>query len=130
MKHKSANEVLVKINDFIGHYGTPKILQTDHGKEFDNNELKEYCKCKNIKLIYSGVRHPTTNGVVEAVHKDIVSSLTAEKIKNNKNYDLNFSISNAVRAHNHNIHSVTKYSPEYLFYNNTEELSKEIEEKM
>ena len=36
LKHKYANEVLVKINDFIGHYGTPKILQTDHGKEFDN----------------------------------------------------------------------------------------------
>ena len=130
VRKKTAKEILNHINNFISLYGEPGILQCDHGKEFDNNELKEYCKCKNIKLIYSGVRHPTTNGVVEAVHKDIVSSLTAEKLKNNKNYDLNFSISNAVRAHNHNIHSVTKYSPEYLFYNNTEELSKEIEEKM
>ena len=26
LKNKSANEVLLKINDFIGHYGSPKIL--------------------------------------------------------------------------------------------------------
>ena len=70
LKNKTANYVLIKINDFINHYGTPKILQADHGKEFDNKFLKEYCKTNNIQLIYSGVRHPTTNGVVEAVHKD------------------------------------------------------------
>ena len=126
LKNKSANEVLLKINDFIGHYGTPKILQTDHGKEFDNKILKDYCKNNNIELIQSGVRHPTTNGVVEVVHKDIKNSLLAEKLKFKKNYDLNFSISNAARAHNTNIHSITKYSPEYLFYHNTEELTEEI----
>ena len=62
--------------------------------------------------------------------KDIKNSLLAEKLKLKKNYDLNFSISNAARAHNTNIHSVTKYSPEYLFYHNTEELTEEIEKKM
>ena len=76
-------------------------------------------------MIQSGVRHPTTNGVVEVVHKDIKNSLLAEKLKFKKNYDLNFSISNAARAHNTNIHSITKYSPEYLFYHNTEELMEE-----
>ncbi len=130
LKNKNANEVLMKINDFIGHYGTPKILQADHGKEFNNKILQDYCKNNNIQMIYSGVRHPTTNGVVEAVHKDIKNSLLAEKLKNKKGYDLNFSISNAARAHNTNIHSVTKYSPEFLFNHNTEEISKEIEKKM
>ena len=80
MKNKSANEVLVKINDFIWYYGIPKILQTDHGKEFDNKLLKDYCN-NNIQMIYSGIRHPTTNRVVEVVHKDIKNSLLAEKLK-------------------------------------------------
>ena len=130
MKNKSANDILSKINDFICHYGTPKILQADHGKEFDNNLLKDYCKYNNIQLIISGVRHPTTNGVVEAVHKDIKNSLLAEILKLKKNYDLNFSIINAARAHNTNIHSITKYSPEFLFNHNTEVLTEEIEKKM
>ena len=81
MKNKSANDILFQINDYIGHYGTPKILQTDHGKEFDNNLLKDYRKYNNIQLITSGVRHPTTNGVVEAVHKDIKNLLLFEIIK-------------------------------------------------
>ena len=80
-------------------------------------------------MINSGVRNPTTNGVVEVVHKDIKNSLLAEKLKYKKNYDLNFSISNAARAHNTNIHSITKYSPEFLFNHNTEELTEEIEKK-
>ena len=50
-------------------------------KEFDNNLLEDYCKNNNIQLITSGVRHPTTNGVVEVVHKDIKNSLLAEKLK-------------------------------------------------
>ena len=120
----------MKINDFIGHYGAPKILQADHGKEFDNKLLQDYCKNNNIQMIYSGVRHPTTNGVVEAVHKDIKNSLLAEKLKNKKGYDLNFSIVNAEKTHNTNIHSITKYSPEFLFYHNTDEITKEIEKKM
>ena len=81
-------------------------------------------------MINSGVRHPTTIGVVEVVHKDIKNSSPAEKLKYKKNYDLNFSISNAARAHNTNIHSIIKYSPEFLFNHNTEELTEEIEKKM
>ena len=120
LNKKTAKDVLNKINDFICHYGNPGILQCDHGKEFDNTILKEYCKDKNINLIYSWVRHPTTNGLVEAVHKDIVNSLKAEKLEKKNKYDINFSIAIASSVHNKNIHTVTKYSPEFLFYNNNE----------
>ena len=86
---KTSSEVLNHINDFIGHYGEPKILQYDHGKEFDNNLLKNYCKERNINLIFAGVRHPTTNGVVEVVHKDILNSLLSEKLEKKINSILN-----------------------------------------
>ena len=127
---KTSKEVLTKINDFICLNGEPKILQCDHGKEFDNSNLKNYCKEKNIDLIFSGVRHPTTNGVVEVVHKDIISSILSEKLVKKNKYDINFAVANAVRTHNTNVHSITKYSPEYLFHHNSEEISKEIENKM
>ena len=45
VRKKTAKEILNHINNFISLYGEPGILQCDHGKEFDNNELKEYCKC-------------------------------------------------------------------------------------
>ena len=93
VRHKMVKEVLTNINIVINQYGKPHILQCDHGKEFDNKSLKDYCHEKNIKLIYSGVRYPTTNGIVEAVHKDIVNSLKAEKLLKKDSYDITFSIS-------------------------------------
>ena len=32
-------------------------------------------------------------------------------------YDISFCLANAVKAHNNNIHGVTKFSPNYLFHN-------------
>ena len=130
LEKKTAQNVLYAINEFISLYGEPNILQCDNGKEFNNKILTEYCENKNIKLLHSGVRHPTTNGVVEAVHKDIVNSLTANKMEKRDKYDIKLALPLAVRAHNNNIHSVTKYSPLYLFYNNTEEIIKEVQENM
>ena len=130
LNKKEAKEVLNHINNFISRNGEPSILQCDQGKKFENNLLKIYCKDRNINLLCSGVRHPMTNGMVEVVHKEIISSLLAEKLEKNKNYDINFAISNAVRAHNINIHTVTKFSQEYLFHHNTKELTNEIEKNM
>ena len=45
----------------------------------DNKLLKDFCKTNNIQLIYSGIRHPTTKEIVEAVNKDIKNSLLAVK---------------------------------------------------
>ena len=38
-------------------------------------------------------------------------------------------MSNADKAHIANKHRVTKYSPEFLFKHNTDEITKEIEKK-
>ena len=57
------------------------------------------------------------------MHKDIKNSLLADKLKNKKDYYLNFSISNDEKAHSTSIHSVTKYSPEFLFNHNTDEIT-------
>ena len=78
--NKTAISVLNYINNFISIYGVPNILQCDNDLEYINHFLKDYCNNKNINLIYSGIKHPTTNGVIEIVHQDIVNSLLAQKI--------------------------------------------------
>ena len=49
----------------------PKILQTDNGKEFDNQYIKHYYIENDLKLIHSSPYHPQTNGSVEVTHKEI-----------------------------------------------------------
>ena len=68
----------MKINDFIGHYIAQKILQAGHGNELDDKILQDYYKNNIIQMICSGIRKPTTNGVVEVVQMEIKNSLLAE----------------------------------------------------
>ena len=56
---------------------------------------------------------------------NIVILLLLFNVSNKNNYNIKFSISNVVR-----VHSITNYSPLFLFYNNNEELTKEIQNKM
>ena len=74
---KTAVNVLNCINNFISIYGEPNIIQCDNGLEYRNRLLDDYCLKRNINLIHSSVKTPTTNGVCEVVHQDIVNSLFA-----------------------------------------------------
>jgi len=71
------------------NFGMLKILQTDNGKEFDNQYIKHYCIEYDIKLINSSLYHPQTNGSVEVTHKEIQKYIFNEylnkKVINNLN---------------------------------------------
>ena len=105
-------------------------MQCDNDLEYKNHFLKDFCKNININLIYSGIKHPTTNGFVEIVHQDIVKSLLAQKLQLKNKYDISFCLSNAVYAHNNNIHETKKLIPKYLFNNYENIPENEIEYKM
>ena len=40
---KEAKEILKKLEIFFENIGAPKILQTDSGKEFKNEMIKNFC---------------------------------------------------------------------------------------
>ena len=98
LENKNAKNVLYGIHNFISLYEEPKILKSDNGREFSNKYLDKYYEDKYIILIHSSVRHPTTNRVCEAVHKDIVKSLLVEKLINKNYYNIKISLENAVKA--------------------------------
>ena len=126
---KEANEVLNALNNFISIYGSPSSLQCDNGLEFKNKKIKEFCLQNNINLIFSSVRHPSTNGVCERIHREITKSLYAEKLKKN-GYDLKFALSSAVRAQNNVYSSVTKHKPFDLFFGNNDNITEEVKINM
>ena len=49
-----------------------------------------------------------------------------KKVGKNIKYDINLAILKTVKSHNSNIHSIPKYSPEYVFPHNTKEISNEF----
>ena len=123
LENKTSKEVLYAINDFISKNGNPCILQCDNGREFSNKLLKKYCNDNNIQIIHSSPRHPSTNGVVERVHQNILKALKSLKLEQKDKYDIRFCIVLAEKAQNECIHNVTKLIPKDLFKNNNEEIN-------
>jgi len=59
-------------------FGPPEVLQSDNGREFDNqlfDELKE--RCKGMQIIRGRPRHPQTQGSVEAANKMVERKLAS-----------------------------------------------------
>ena len=92
----------------------PKILQTDNGGEFKNNNLERFCHENNIKLIHSSPYHPQTNGSVEATHKEIQKYICTEYLKKKENFNIEESLLEIIKIHNNKKHTTTKRIPKEI----------------
>ncbi|XP_021745100.1 uncharacterized protein LOC110711036 [Chenopodium quinoa] len=61
--------------NIITRFGIPKVFVFDHGRQFDNLPLRRYTDQFGIKLAYSAVCHPQSNGQAEAANKQILNAL-------------------------------------------------------
>ncbi|XP_058185742.1 uncharacterized protein LOC131302967 [Rhododendron vialii] len=48
----------------ISHFGLPRVIVTDRGKQFDNTQFKAYCISKGIHVHYASKAHPKANGQI------------------------------------------------------------------
>ena len=55
-------------DNYFRHYGFPRRLMSDQGKEFCNSILKEMCYYLNIRKISTTPYHPQSNESVKCVH--------------------------------------------------------------
>ena len=71
--------------NYFRHYGFPRQLMYDQGKEFCNNILKEMCYYLNIKNICTMPYHPQSNRSIEHVHYTLhwmIGKLDNKQLKN------------------------------------------------
>lgn len=62
---KSGKDVLDVFTQYCLTHGYPKKILTDNGKEFDNNNTKQFGKESGIKIAHGSPRTPTTQALVE-----------------------------------------------------------------
>ena len=65
-------------------YGIPRILVTDNGTQFNNEEFRKYCAESEIELRFTSVAHPQANGQAEIANRIILDGLKKriEKTRN------------------------------------------------
>ncbi|GKV31653.1 hypothetical protein SLEP1_g40325 [Rubroshorea leprosula] len=69
-----------KVEDFvfssiICRYGIPNQIVADNGTQFNYTSFRDFCSSYEIKLQFTSVYHPESNGMVESVNKCILEGL-------------------------------------------------------
>ena len=99
-------------DEYFCHYGFPRRLMSDQGKEFCNDILKEMCYYLNIKKIRTTPYHPQSNGHVERVHQ--VLHRMIGKLDNKRRKKWPDHLGTITHTYNSTRSQVTGYSPYFL----------------
>ncbi len=93
-----------------------KNLLTDQYTGINSAEFKNFCKDKDINLIFTAVDSPSSNGLNERLNQTLINRLRCKINENKENRKRPWSglLNQCVSEYNDTIHSVTKFSPNYL----------------
>jgi len=75
LKNKTALAVKNALSSLVYREGSPAIIQTDNGREFNNEILINYLNERNIRYKRGRPRHPQNQGQVERSNQTLVSKL-------------------------------------------------------
>ena len=74
---KRAEEIAAVALQVFLSFGCPAVIQSDNGREFANQCMKELIAMwPECKLVHGRPRHPASQGAVERANKDVCDQLT------------------------------------------------------
>ncbi|GKV33125.1 hypothetical protein SLEP1_g41667 [Rubroshorea leprosula] len=62
-------------SSIICRYGIPNQIVADNGTQFNCSSFRDFCSSYGIKLQFTSVYHPESNGMVESVNKVILEGI-------------------------------------------------------
>ena len=95
-------------------FGCPVLQTSDMGEEYQNDVMRHIADLLGIQLYRTTVYRPSSNGVVERVHRTINAIFAKMVDENQTNW---FELTPYVTfAYSTSYHSSTTFSPFYLLY--------------
>lgn len=102
------------LNEFISRFGTPYVIHTDQGPNFESNLFKELCKMLGISKTRTSPYHPQCDGQVERMNRTIIELLALNVQNPTDNWDINLGIS--LMPYRSAVQSSTGFTPYYLLF--------------
>nr|KYP57086.1 Retrovirus-related Pol polyprotein from transposon 17.6 [Cajanus cajan] len=59
----------------VCRYDVPQVLVSDNGTQFASSRVRDFCKGIGIRMTFTSVEHPQSNGQAESTNKVILSGL-------------------------------------------------------
>ncbi|KAK3030974.1 hypothetical protein RJ639_034895 [Escallonia herrerae] len=109
----------------VCHFGVPRALVVDNGKQFDNNNFETFCMNLSIDLRYTSIAHPQSNGRTENINPSILQGLK-KKLDEAKGVWVD-KLPKVLWAYRTTPHSVTGETPFLFCYGTKAMLPVEIE---
>jgi hypothetical protein len=70
--------------NIVCRFRVPSELIVDNGKQFDNQDFREFCNSIGTKAVFASVYHPQSNGVVERTNGKIFNAIKKRLLDNKK----------------------------------------------
>lgn len=115
---KSAKTVASTLLVYFQHFGTPLRIHCDYGREFDNTLFRDLCKLFDIKITFSSVGHPQTNGSLERFHSTLLEMIRIHMSEHPNEHPLNV-LPYAVIAYNNSKNKTHGFTPYELLFGHT-----------
>ena len=108
-----AEYVVRALKFYVGRYGLPRLMRSDQGREFVNQWVAEWCRTNAVVHQLSPARHPRNMGVVERVHRSLLSLVRGGDMTKTWSERL----ADAVNVYNHRPHSHLGYATPMQIFN-------------
>jgi transposase InsO family protein len=83
---RRSEEVVSFFTNIIYRFGIPNTIITDNGTQFTGKKFLNFCDDNNIRVDWSAVAHPKTNGQVERANGMILQGLKPRIFKRLDNF--------------------------------------------
>lgn len=115
-KNQTTGEFVKLLNLVLKDGNKIENLLTDQYSALNSNEFKSFVKQNGIKLYFTAVDCPFSNGLNERLNQTLINRLRCKINENDSNKKKAWStlIKNCLIEYNDTIHSVTHFSPNYL----------------
>lgn len=102
------------INSFAVHYGLPRRIHTDQGRNFESKMIQEMCTVLGIEKSHTTSYHPMGNGMTEKFNQTLINML--KTLEGDKKVNWKAHVAPLVHAYNSSRHASTKQTPFFLMF--------------
>ena len=77
------------VDNFIARFGSPCIIHSDQGRQFESDLFAALCTLLEIKKTQTSSYHPCSNGQIERYNRTLMSLIRAHLEGDSQNWDIN-----------------------------------------
>ena len=113
MKNGEAETVArLLVCEVICRFGTPRVLHSDHGRNFEAGVIQELCRMLGIKKTRTTPYHPQADGMVERFNRTLEAMLSTVVEEDQSDWDEQIPF--VLAAYRASSHASTGFSPNFL----------------